>query len=148
MNCGWFQTFKSIDKQTHQTPNTCRHSSEPGLRSMSLPSDLLTLCLSACAGWLYPSDKLPDEQLCVQKVQHLACWAHLVVKIDSEVEVSPWSPSTTTETSVNTEPSPIAWANTHADSKLLRRRTASTNFELFSSSHIIKANWRRLNKYT
>lgn len=72
---------------------------------MPLTSDLLTLSLSTSAGLLYLCDKLPDKQLGDvrgQTVQHPACPAHSVVKIDSEVEISPWFSSTTAETSVNT----------------------------------------------
>lgn len=59
--------FKPSDKQ--MTPSTClqycKRISKPRrvLRSMSLPSDLLTLRLAASVGSLYLSDKLPDEQL-------------------------------------------------------------------------------------
>lgn len=128
-----------------QTANTCLHSSEPGLCCMSLPSDLLTLCLSASAGWLYLyliSSQTSSWETCDGKSKHLACRAHSVVKIDSKVELSPWSPSTTTETSVNTAPSLTAWANTVNFSA----EAPPALFLHFFVPAASQANWRRPNK--
>lgn len=133
VNFRGLHTFQPSNKRTRQTPNTwlstqyCKWINKPHhvLCPMFLPYDLLTLGLPASVGSLCLSDELPDEQLWDvwgPMVRHPACLAHSVVKIDSEVEISPWSSSTTPETSVNTARSLIAWTNMEADGKLLRLR--------------------------